>query len=406
MSFAPTQENSDKENSDKENSDKENSDKEKSSQESASQGHRGSRPDTDDFRHLFLNDIPLMDVRAPIEFQKGAFPCSENRPLLDDEQRQSVGTRYKQQGQDAAIELGWELATEDIRQQRLKVWTDFVRRHPDGYLYCFRGGLRSRLSQQLIREAGIEYPLVTGGYKAMRRFLIDELDQNCQSMPLVLIAGRTGSGKTRVIEHLSRAVDLEGLANHRGSAFGRRLQPQPAQIDFENSVSIELMKLLRERKPVFAEDEGRMIGAISMPLCLRDVMQQAPLAVLETSMDERIELVLQDYVTSSQPAYIKAFGEDEGREKFRQQILGNLRRIRKRLGGERFSLLQGIFTDALRQLDGCGDAAGFGEGIELLLREYYDPMYDYQQQQRQGREIFRGTMAEMTEWAEDYHSPP
>jgi len=362
-----------------------------------------TRPDTDHYRELFLNDVPLMDMRAPVEFNKGAFPCSENIPLLDDKQREAVGTCYKENGQDAAIELGWQLATPDIREQRIRAWQNFIRRHPQGYLYCFRGGLRSRLSQQLVSEAGTAYPLIKGGYKAMRRFLIDELDQNCESMPLTLVSGRTGSGKTLVIHELAHALDLEGLANHRGSAFGRQLQPQPSQIDFENSLSIAVMKQLDKHcQPIFAEDEGRMIGGVSMPMRFIDRMQKAPLAVLETPIAERIDIVLADYITEAYPQYIAQFGGEEGALNFSEQILGNLSRIRKRLGGERFTQLHAAFSDALVQLIKHNNADGFRPGIKLLLTDYYDPMYDYQQGKREGRIVFRGNRVALLEWAETW----
>jgi len=362
-----------------------------------------TRPDTDHYRQLFLNDVPMMDMRAPVEFNKGAFPCSENIPLLDDQQREAVGTCYKQKGQDAAIELGWQLATPAIREQRIVAWQDFIQRHPNGYLYCFRGGLRSRLSQQLVAEAGTTYPLVTGGYKAMRRFLIDELEQQCETLPLTLISGRTGSGKTLVIHELAHALDLEGQANHRGSAFGRQLQPQPSQIDFENSLSIAVMKQRAQHPlPVFAEDEGRMIGGVTLPMCFISLMQKAPLAILETPLTERIDIVLADYITDAYPQYVSQFGEEEGAIQFREQILGNLSRIRKRLGGERFTQLQSEFSAALTQLVEHDDATGFRAGIELLLTDYYDPMYDYQQGQREGRVVFRGPRAALLQWAETY----
>ncbi|OUS18389.1 tRNA 2-selenouridine(34) synthase MnmH [Gammaproteobacteria bacterium 50_400_T64] len=362
-----------------------------------------TRPDTEHYRELFLNDVPMMDMRAPVEFNKGAFPCSENIPLLDDKQREAVGTCYKQKGQDAAIALGWQLATPEIREQRIVAWQDFIQRHPEGYLYCFRGGLRSRLSQQLVGEAGTAYPLVTGGYKAMRRFLIDELDQHCETLPLTLVSGRTGSGKTLVIRKLAHALDLEGLANHRGSAFGRQIQAQPNQIDFENSLSIAVMKqCAQHQQPIFAEDEGRMIGGVTLPMHFIELMQKSPLAVLETPIAERIDIVLADYITEAYPQYIAKFGEEEGAVKFREQILGNLTRIRKRLGGERFTQLHAEFSEALDALINDNDARGFRSGIQLLLTDYYDPMYDYQQGQREGRVVFRGERAELLQWAEAY----
>ena len=105
--------------------------------------------DTRDYAGLFLGDIPLLDVRAPVEFAKGAFPTASNLPLLDDDERHRVGIRYKQQGQQAAIDLGNELVSGRKKSARLDAWREWHRAHPDGYLYCFRGGLRSRTTQAL-----------------------------------------------------------------------------------------------------------------------------------------------------------------------------------------------------------------------------------------------------------------
>ena len=117
-----------------------------------------TRRDTENYLDLFLNDIPMMDVRAPVEYEKGAFPHTINQPLMNDEERHLVGIRYKQKGQDSAIELGNELVCGEIKTKRIEQWLAFAQKHPEGYLYCFRGGLRSRTTQQWIREAGIEYP--------------------------------------------------------------------------------------------------------------------------------------------------------------------------------------------------------------------------------------------------------
>ncbi len=222
-----------------------------------------ARPDTDDYRALFLRPTPMMDMRAPAEFAHGAFPSALSLPLMSDAERAQVGICYKQQGQDAAIELGHQLVSGGLKAQRLAQWADFARQHPQGYLYCFRGGLRSQTVQRWLREEGIDYPLVTGGYKAMRRFLLEELERSLASASFVLVSGKTGTGKTRVISHLARGVDLEGLANHRGSSFGQMPTPQPSQIDFENGLSIALLRLLAKgSEPIFLEDEGRLIGCL------------------------------------------------------------------------------------------------------------------------------------------------
>ena len=131
------------------------------------------RPDTDDYRALFLSPVPMMDMRAPAEFVRGAFPSALSLPLMSDEERAQVGICYKRQGQAAAIELGHQLVSGELKARRLAQWAAFARQHPQGYLYCFRGGLRSHTAQRWLREARIDDPLITGGYKAMRRFLLE-----------------------------------------------------------------------------------------------------------------------------------------------------------------------------------------------------------------------------------------
>ena len=116
-----------------------------------------------DYRHIFLNDVPMMDVRAPVEFGQGAFPGVTNLPLMDDGERQQVGTCYKHKGQEAAIALGHQLVSGATKRQRIEAWAQFARAHPQGVLYCFRGGLRSQIVQQwLLNEVGIDYPRVVG----------------------------------------------------------------------------------------------------------------------------------------------------------------------------------------------------------------------------------------------------
>ncbi len=361
----------------------------------------GAPRDTDDFRRLFIDDIPLMDVRAPVEFDQGAFPQAQNLPLLDDRQREVIGKRYKDAGQEEAIRLGLELATPDIRAQRLASWREFCERHPDGYLYCFRGGLRSRTTQQWLREAGVDYPLVRGGYKAMRRFLIDELETSAREIPLVCIGGLTGCGKTRVLRRIRHHVDFEGLANHRGSAFGRDpLDRQPSTVDWENAVSVEMLRHRAHfpEQVLFVEDEGRLIGRVNMPDNLYAALLRSPRAILRASLEQRVELIREDYVQYAWPAYEQAHG-DQAREQFSCYVLDNLARIRKRLGGERYSRVRSQFEAALERFFDLGEADGFSAGIRLLLEEYYDPMYRYQKSIKQPEIVFEGSDIELLEWA-------
>jgi tRNA 2-selenouridine synthase len=362
------------------------------------------REDTSDYRQLFLQDQPLMDVRAPVEFIKGAFPTATNIPLLDDEQREQIGTRYKSVGQDEAVRLGLELATPEIRAHRLQAWLGYCENNPQGFLYCFRGGLRSRTTQQWMRQQGVDYPLVQGGYKAMRRFLIDELEQSAREVPLVCVSGLTGVGKTRVLRNIRHHIDFEGLANHRGSAFGRDvLDRQPTVIDWENRVAIEFIKH-RDRfpgKPLFVEDEGRRIGRVNMPDFLFSALLKAPRAILRVATETRIRFIGEDYILHSWPAYQQAYG-DAAEQEFSFFVLDNLQRIQKRLGGEQYQRVKQCFEYALKAFFNNGSVAEFNDGIKILLEQYYDPMYRYQIKNKQPEIIFEGPEKEFLEWAEEY----
>ncbi len=359
-----------------------------------------SRPDTDDFLSLFLNDTPLMDVRAPVEFSKGSFPRAENAPLMNDEERHRIGICYKEKGQDRAIELGHQLVAGDIKAQRIEAWKRFIASYPQGYLFCFRGGLRSRLTQQWIRDAGIDYPLVKGGYKALRRFLIDSLAALITSSDFRILSGRTGTGKTRVLQQLPNPVDLEGLANHRGSSFGRQVTPQPSQIDFENRLAVAMLKAThRVGGPIYLEDESRLVGRCALPDTLRQRMSEAPLMVLEQPMEERISIIREDYVEIMLADYSARDGEVAGWQNFQDYLLSALDRIRKRLGGERHQQLRNRMVAALDQQQHNGDTSGHNEWIRALLEEYYDPMYDYQLRQKEGRIVVQGDPATIVDWA-------
>jgi tRNA 2-selenouridine synthase len=359
------------------------------------------RLDTDDYRGLFLTPTPMIDLRAPVEYTRGAFPCALSLPLMSDEERALVGICYKEKGQDAAITLGHELVAGELKAQRIAQWADFSRQHPQGYLYCWRGGLRSQTVQSWLREAGIDYPRIVGGYKAMRTFLLEELEKSVLDGSFVLIGGRTGTGKTRVIERLTHAVDLEGLANHRGSTFGQMPTPQPSQIDFENSLSIALMRLLAQgADSIFLEDEGRMIGRTALPNALREKMSNAPMVVVEQSVAERVDVVLEDYVMDLGRRYLLLHAQ-EGPVLHREKLLSDLGRISRRLGGDRHKLVDGMINRAFDQQWDTGDASAHREWIAYLLELYYDPMYDYQLQQRKGSCLFRGDRQAVVEWVQE-----
>lgn len=354
--------------------------------------------DITDYRDIFLNDRPMMDTRAPVEFIKGAFPGVINLPLMTDDERQRVGTCYKQQGQQAAIVLGHQLVSGAILEERLARWTAFAKANPHGYLYCFRGGLRSQLVQQVLKdESGIDYPRVSGGYKAMRTFLLDTVDQAVEQCDFVLLGGLTGSGKTEVINQLNNGLDLEGYANHRGSSFGKRATGQPSTIDFENRLAVDVLKKRAQGIEQFLlEDESRMIGSCALPLNLHRGMQTYPMVWLEESLENRVERVLREYVIELCAEFNAAFGES-GFERFAERLTQSLANIRKRLGGERFQRLHALMQEALAE-QARSASVDLHRGWIVGLREYYDPMYAFQREKKGARIEFAGEQAAVVEY--------
>ncbi|AGW88689.1 tRNA 2-selenouridine synthase [Ralstonia pickettii DTP0602] len=364
------------------------------------------RADTADLRTLFLSGVAMMDVRAPLEFARGAFPGAVNLPLMDDAERHEVGLCYAQKGQQAAIVLGHQLVSGERKAARIAAWAEFARAHPDGYLYCFRGGLRSQLVQQWLREAGVDYPRVTGGYKAMRGFLISAIDTAAAEQRWFVLGGLTGSGKTDVLADVPAAIDLEGHARHRGSAFGRRALAQPQQVDFENALAIDLLCHIDTGfHALVVEDEGRYIGSRDVPQALTQCIQASPLVWLEASFEQRVERVLRDYVQGLAAEFLAEKGTAEGFEAYAARLREAMAAIAPRLGGARYGKLSSLLEQALARQAASGEVALHRGWIEVLLRDYYDPMYDYQREQRTARIVFRGDRAAVTDWLLAHAAP-
>ncbi|PCI78839.1 MAG: tRNA 2-selenouridine(34) synthase MnmH [SAR86 cluster bacterium] len=351
------------------------------------------------FKDLFTQDLPMIDVRAPLEFERGAFPNAVNLPLLFDAERHEVGKKFKNSGKDAAIKLGNELVDGESKQERLSNWQKFLQENPSAAVYCFRGGLRSQTVQQWLADLDIDTPLVEGGYKALRRYLINTIEATRQSSQFMIIGGKTGSAKTHLLNALDFSIDLEGLANHRGSAFGRRIQGQPSQIDFENQLAIALLKLPFENaQQLFLEDESRSIGSVSIPKEFHDKMAASPIAMLEESLEARVETIYKDYIYSN----FQDFQNDDAnaaQANFSEFLLGSLQRIQRRLGGEKFAELHATMKRALTHNDPAESEALHRQWIERLLCDYYDPMYEYQMNKKLERVIYRGSREEFLAWA-------
>jgi len=355
------------------------------------------------YHDIFIAGHPLIDLRAPIEFNRGTFPSAVNLPLMVDKEREKVGTCYKEQGQQAAIALGHSLVHGAVKQQRIDAWLNFLSTRPDAYLYCFRGGLRSQLTQQWLKEAGVSVPYVQGGYKGMRQYLMGVIETAPSLQPLLSLSGMTGSGKTDFLRLRKEAIDLEGIANHRGSSFGKNIDPQPTQINFENQLAIALLRHQQDNHScLLLEDESFLIGRSALPQSFYSAMQTADIVVLEEDDDSRLNRLLDEYVHKMHQGFCERLGLETGFDAFSQYLLQSLGSIRKRLGGKQYQELQDMMQNALSQQRHQNQTSQHLAWISLLLHKYYDPMYEYQLQKKAGNILFRGSHQAMHEWLDNY----
>lgn len=327
-----------------------------------------------ELKSLFLTDTPLIDVRAPVEFSTGSVPHSFNFPIMTDSERHLVGTCYVEKGQAEAIKLGHELVSGDVKKDRITAWTNFIANNPRAQVFCFRGGLRSQISCQWLKEAGIERTPIKGGYKRMRNFFLSHLNE--APLPTFYrLGGYTGSGKTNLLNLLPHSIDLEGLASHRGSAFGSKGK-QPSQVKFENDLSLALM-----RNPVWAiiEDESPLIGRIALPQRFLSVIKSAPMIILNVPLEERIQNIFQDYVKNSD---FKSMHRP-------------LSKVANRLGGVRFKEIEAQLREAFLKDMTIENHEGWISG---LLKFYYDKAYEEGLRRNKDQIIFRGNAEEIREY--------
>lgn len=312
----------------------------------------------------------LLDVRAPVEVAGGALPGAVALPLLDDEERHLVGLRYAEGGRAAATALGHRLF-EPHRLGRVRAWRAAV----DGdarptAVACWRGGERSRLVVEFIDRPNVRQ--VIGGYRALRAHLMGALAPAVERKNLVVLSGLTGAGKTRLLRLLRdgsggdlQAVDLEGLARHRGSAFGHVAEPQPSQQTFENALAAELV--LGAARRLVVEDESRYVGKRTVPDPLYEAMQVAPLVVLETGLGARATAIYREYVVGATAA--------AGCEAVAEDLQASIRHLKRRLGGALTEKLTLRVAELATTDAEWADEGAHVDWIATLLREHYDPLY-------------------------------
>ena len=357
-------------------------------------------PSPQNVRQILASDTPLIDVRAPIEFQQGSMPAAYNLPLMDNDERAAVGTCFKLHGSKKAIELGHQLVNGEIREKRLSAWVEACQQFNSGYLCCARGGMRSHIVQQWLKENDIDYPLIVGGYKALRKAAIEAIDE-LALRPITLIGGCTGSGKTILVQELTNGVDLEGVAHHRGSSFGRTLQAQFPQATFENHLAVSMLKKADNQNRWILEDEGRAIGANGLPDSLRKQMEKATIVVIDDPFEKRIERLRDEYFDRMTHDFSIAYGQEQGWLAYSDYLHHGLFAIRKRLGSLRTTELTSLLDNALNVQKSTGNTEAHFDWLCPLLNEYYDPMYRYQLSLKQDRIVFSGNYEDVMQWLKD-----
>ena len=296
--------------------------------------------------------MPVVDVRSPAEFEQGCIPDANNIPVFSNEERAEVGTLYKQKGPDVAMKRGLEIVEPKLltmAENGLK-----TAKNSELLVHCWRGGMRSSSMAQLFETAGIHAKVLRGGYKAYRQFVRDSFSKK---VDLKIVGGETGSGKTEILAELKKlgeqVIDLEGLANHRGSSFGAiGMDKQPTVEQFEN-VLFDAFQKIDFSKRVWLEDESRHIGRVFIPEGLWLQMTEAPVYRVEIPFDIRVQRLIKDYASAP-----------------KELLLAATERIKKRLGGLDYKNAVEAFEN--------GDLA---TATAIALR-YYDKAYNWPHEQR------------------------
>ncbi len=302
--------------------------------------------------------FPVVDVRTPTEFTRGHLPGATNIPLFSDEERAMVGTAYAQESKKAAILQGLDFVGPKMRQ--LLEQADTVVERNTLLFYCWRGGMRSQSLAWLGDLYGYTTYSLEGGYKTFRRYILDTFEQR---LPLMVLGGKTGSGKTAILKALAQLgqqfVDLEGLAQHKGSAFGGLGQPcQPTQQQFENDLGM-IFREVDKTQPVWIEDESRYVGQIILPIEFWRQKFKAPILYIDVPLELRVERLVQEYGQQSQA-----------------QLAASIQKIKQRLGGmETEQALNALYRD------------DYHTCCAILLEHYYDKAYLHSLERKQPKNL-------------------
>ncbi len=312
-----------------------------------------------------LSSYKNIDLRSEKEFHKGTIPGSVNIPILSNDEFENVGKEYKNKGQEAAINLGLQLVKGDLKNKRIDAWKNHLNNNPGCFIFCYRGGLRSKIAQEWLEKENIIVQRISGGYKNFRSNILDEhVNSKYDINKWMIIGGLTGSGKTALLSQFKETIDLEKIANHRGSAFGKNISPQPSQADFENELTLKYIN--HSHSNILLEDESRSIGRVTLPGTWYEKMQSSKLVVLKISTDERVNNILDEYV-------LQILKTSNNVQELLNQYLFSLEKIKKRLGDKLFKDISDLMIKAFKM----DNLDSHKKWISKLLIGYYDPMYNY-----------------------------
>jgi len=303
---------------------------------------------------LELDDALLVDVRSEKEYLADTMPGAVNIPLLNNEERAAVGLAYRENGPDQALELGLNLVSPKLGEKLFTV--DKLACGRNIVVFCWRGGQRSELMALFLDSMGYPVYRVAGGYKAYRQYVNEYLSQQELPLKAVVLHGLTGVGKTDVLVQLEKkgvpVLDLEGLARHRGSVYGKiGLPPSPSQKTFESHIARLLKKACR--KGVFVvECESRRVGNLLVPPLVMEFIRQGERVLLYTSMENRVKRIREVY----------AGGPGSNIEELQRATAS----LVKRLGRARVEELNRLLAEK-----------NFDSVISFMLKYYYDPLYKY-----------------------------
>ena len=307
----------------------------------------------------------LIDVRSPDEYYKGHMPDSINIPLFNNEERSYVGTKYKNSGRRKAVLTGLEIIEkkiDNIIYKFISAEKEFSLKTKDNLeiskeikIYCARGGMRSQSISWLLEKFHYPNIVLRGGYKSYRKWVLDSF---INKMNIVIIGGKTGTGKTKILNDLKKLnyqiIDLESLANHRGSSFGALgMGKQPTNEQFENLIAEEL-KGFSKTQNTFIESESANIGKCRIPFEFFNQMKNSPRIEIVRDEKSRLDELIKTYSIFSQEA-------------LKESVI----RIQKRLGPQR----------TRHAIDAIGKKNWVGVCKPLL--EYYDKCYEYELSKRE-----------------------